>query len=173
MNKTLRTLVGIALFSSILVGAPFKAYAQAGGTGGTIPNLELDQADVRDALRIIFRTVGANYSIDPLVQGTVTLSIRDVPFETALRNVLNQVGATYRVEAGIYVIFLRPTADAAITGQQELLPAEQAMPIRRIRLRSADPFLIIQMLTGEADISLEPESSAFPQGGMGGGLLQF
>ena len=73
-----------------------------------IPVIELDQADIRDALKIIFKAVNASYTASNDVQGTVTVHLRDVPFETALRNVLNQVNATYRVEGNVYVIIPKP-----------------------------------------------------------------
>src|SRR5512132_2905959 len=94
-----------ALLGLLLIGAaPIKAIAQTNPGDTNIPSLELDQADVREALRALFRNVSVSYSIAPEVQGTVTVSLRNVTFETALQNILKQVDATYRIEGGVYQI---------------------------------------------------------------------
>ena len=56
--------------------------AQEDPTQHIIPSMDLQQADVRDALRALFRNVNVNYSIAPEVQGTVTVSLKNVLFET-------------------------------------------------------------------------------------------
>jgi hypothetical protein len=76
---------------------------QTGASGNrNLMDLTLDNADVRDALREIFKTGKVSYTIAPNVQGTVTVSLKNVSFETALGNVARQVDATYRVEGGVY-----------------------------------------------------------------------
>ncbi len=160
MKKSLGMTLGMAAMAFALLATPVRVMAQTGPGTGNIPQIELDNADVRDALKIIFKQVGANYSIAPEVQGTVTVSLKDVPFETVLRNVLNQVNATYRVEGGIYVIILKQ-ADLGVgeTGETMLPTTEAAKPIVRIRLRSADPALIIALLSLNSDVIDQPEQS--------------
>jgi hypothetical protein len=133
-----------------------------------IESLDLDQADIRDALKIIFKHVGYSYSVDPAVQGTIVIHIEKKPFETVLRNVLNQVEATYRIEGGIYNIVPRPTPviDPPSTDPGT---TTQAQTIRRIRIQHADPSLIVRILAGQADIGDQPETSTLQFGG-GGGL---
>jgi bla regulator protein BlaR1 len=72
-----------------------------------IPSVEIQQADVRDALRSLFREVGISYAIAPEVTGKVTASLRNVTFQSALENILRQVDATYRIESGVYSIIRR------------------------------------------------------------------
>ncbi len=94
-------VAGIAI--TLVGGLPRYAAAQQEDISQKqIPSLELDQADVREALRALFKNVNVSYSIAPEVQGTVTVSLKNVTFDTALQNVLRQVDATYRVEAGVY-----------------------------------------------------------------------
>lgn len=155
--------------------APAPVQAQGDPRDRMVQSLELDQADIRDALKLLFRIVGTNYSVASDVQGTVTITLRDVPFETALRAVLNQVDATWRVEGGIYNIIKKPeiaqpTPGIDLGSGPTTAPAQQTA--RRIKIRSADPYLILLLIsqsTPQADVFLQPELSTFPQGGGQGG----
>ena len=132
-----------------------------------IPKLDLDQADVRDALKIIFKHAGKSWSIEQTVQGIVTVHLENIPFETALRNVLGQVDATYRIEGGIYVILPKPTPLPTDTGLTVEIGTE--FITRKIYIRHADPSLIVNILIGEANIGMMPETTAVVLGGSGGG----
>lgn len=70
-------------------------------------SLELTDTDVREALRELFREGGTSYTIAPDVQGSITVALKNVTFETALQNILKQVNATYRIEGGVYIIIDR------------------------------------------------------------------
>lgn len=77
-----------------------------------IDEFQVEQADVRDALRALFKKApDLSYSIAPDVQGNVTIHLRSVPLESALQNLLKQVDATYRTEEGIYLITKREPDD--------------------------------------------------------------
>ena len=73
--KKMYLIVAGAVLGGLLVGAPVRAMAQNDPRDQTIGSLQLDQADIRDALKILFRNVGVSYSIDSNVQGTVTCGI--------------------------------------------------------------------------------------------------
>jgi hypothetical protein len=157
------------VIAGALVAVPVSGIAQ-NQDDKIIESLDLDQADIRDALKIIFKHVGYSYSVDPGVQGTIVIHIEKKPFETVLRNVLNQVEATYRIEGGIYNIVPRP---APIPPDQNLTTGTTApsQTIRRIRIQHADPSLIVQLLSGQADIGTPPETSTMAfGGGFGGGM---
>jgi len=82
-------------------GAPEEAAPQE----VIIPQLELKGVDVTQAVMFLFKASGvSNYLIDPAVTGSVTVSLRDVPFTQALRSILDMVGATFQKEDGIYRI---------------------------------------------------------------------
>ncbi len=172
MKKRISLFIAAGLMAGLMIGAPMKAMAQVDPRDQIIPSLELDQADVREALRLIFKSVNVQYTIAGDVQGTVTVSLKSVPFETALRNVLNQVGATYRVEGGIYNIVLKKeNADINPGDTPDLSttqPKAEAAPVK-IRIRHADPALIFRLLQGVVDPYMQPEMSTSLGGGAGGG----
>jgi type II secretory pathway component GspD/PulD (secretin) len=69
-----------------------------------ISSIEFQQADVRECIRSLCQKAQVPYSIAPDVEGTVTLSLKNVPFENVLKNMLRQVDATYRLESCSYEI---------------------------------------------------------------------
>lgn len=165
-------LVTIALVG-LLAFAPALSSAQSEPRDKILPSVELEDADVRDALKLIFNQAQGSYTVSQQVAGTVTVSLKDVPFETALRNILNQVDATWRYEAGIYVIIPKPT------GNDPTVPdvptnvtntTTESFPVR-IRIRHADPEMIFQLISQNftTNAFLEPEMSSFPRRGFGGG----
>lgn len=169
MKKLLGGVLSLVALAGLLA-APVGANAQqTDPRSQIIPVIELDQADLRDALKIIFRAVGLSYSVASDVQGTVTVSLKDVPFETALRNVLNQVDATYRIEGGVYAIIRKPAA-ATIRPETALDPniaRRQTNFPRKIYIKHADPALIAALLNMAADVNWPPEIS---NGGRIGGV---
>lgn len=75
-----------------------------------IPSMEVQQADVRETLRQLFKQVKVPYSIAPNVQGTVTMSLKNITFEVALQNLTRQVDATYRIRNGLVEVLLKPSS---------------------------------------------------------------
>jgi len=73
-------------------------------------DITLDNNDPRDVLRGLFRDFGASYTVDADVQVTTpclgTISA-GAPFSLALHTILNQCGATYIVQDGVYMIVKR------------------------------------------------------------------
>jgi type II secretory pathway component GspD/PulD (secretin) len=170
MRKKITLALGAMLAIGMLAGAPVRAFAQD-PSQQIIPSLELDSADVREALRALFKNVGVSYSIAPEVQGTVTVSLRNVTFEAALQNILKQVNATYRVEGGIYQIVLKETPTGGTEGDQGTRPEIRSTVIRRLKIRSADPQMIINLLAGSQSTGVFPDESSdanTPSGGNGG-----
>lgn len=91
----------VAFLGAVVIGATMAgpALAQGGEDIRTkiVPSLELQDADIRDALKLLFDSVGVqNYSVKDDVQGRVTVKLTNVAFETALRFVTDQVGARAR-----------------------------------------------------------------------------
>jgi type II secretory pathway component GspD/PulD (secretin) len=172
MRKTLGALLSLALATAMLA-TPATVFAQSSDPDTiVIPSLEFDQADVRDALKVLFRTAGLNYTVAPEVQGVVTLSLRDVPFRTALRNILNQVQATWSESGGIFNVIARPTDTGTGNVTDTQLPGTDTNVnrVRRIPLRSADPYFIYLILSGSGSTSMEPETTTLVGGGGGGGF---
>ncbi len=65
------------------------------------------KVDVRGALRALFRSVSVSYSIGPDVQGLVKVDSNPGRFEDKLWALLIQVHATYEIEGGVFVIYMR------------------------------------------------------------------
>lgn len=169
MKAKFKMLIATLLVGGLLFGTPLKSVAQD-PRDVIIPSLQLDQADIRDALKILFKAVNVSYSINADVQGSVTAALTNVPFETALRNVLGQVEATWRVEGGIYVIIkkVEPTTGTDTNPDLTTTTTATENAVRRIKIRSADPFVIIQLLNGTFDPFMQPEVSTNVGGGGGG-----
>jgi len=74
----------------------------------TISRISVFQANARAVIARLFEATGLSdeFAIAPDVQGTVSLELRDVRFDTALRAICKQVDATYRAMP-LYQIFLR------------------------------------------------------------------
>jgi type II secretory pathway component HofQ len=94
--------------------------AQAAADKDQRVTIELKEVDVRSAIEALFKDRGKNFSIDGNVTGTVAaLSFRDVPFDTALKQLTRSSGLVFRMDAenGIYIITKRPetTAGTGIT----------------------------------------------------------
>lgn len=176
MSNMKKFALGSVLGLALLVALPAGAFAQDGNIEDKkVPSLEFEQADVRDALKTLFRAVNVNYTIDPDVQGTVTLSLKDVPFGTALQNVVRQVDATYRVEGGIYRIVKKeestPAAGKDDNGEPTAPAKKKSLP-RKIFIQHADPQFIAMLLAGDKGTqnwSLHPEITTISNGGSFGG----
>jgi hypothetical protein len=162
----------VLALAAVMAFAPVSISAQQSDPRNqNIPSLDFEQADIRDALHLLFDQVGVSYTVDANVQGTVIAHLKDVTFETALRNLLNQVNATWRVEGGVYNIIVKPVqGEGPVQGPVDTPDVQHA--IVRIPVKYADPQLIVLMLKGEASFDTEPEITNVPQtnGGGGGGL---
>ena len=178
MKSGMKFAVGLVMGLSTFGGMTTVAYGQEDISQKQISSLELEQADVREALRALFKNVNVSYSIAPEVQGPVTVSLKNVTFETALQNVLRQVDATYRVEAGVYEIVKRVDTIGPNKTSDEPTTVPTTKIIRRIKIRSADPAFIAMMIgakEGNQNYDIAPERSTVNKtpndggGGLGGG----
>ena len=166
--------LGAVMFVSMPVTAKALTLgAQGGGqqdlSNKMVDSLNLQDVDVRDALRALFKYAnGTSYVVQPEVQGTVTISLSNVKFELALRNILDQVKATFRIEGGIYQIIARKedTGTTPDNPNPQPVPAANNQPVR-IPLNHADPYLVFMLLRGMS--ASQPETSTLISGGMFGG----
>src|ERR1041385_6157691 len=104
---------GFILLSLLVLGAAANnrpAQAQEGKQDVVQKKvtLNLENARLRHALKLLFTSAGVNYTLDQAVQGSVTVALTDVQFRTALESVLrstqSQSPLTYRVEDSVYII---------------------------------------------------------------------
>lgn len=177
INKTLVSALAIAAVA--IVPQLSSAQTQQGGSGQVtsatdpsqqiVPSLEMESADIREALRALFKSVNIPYIVANDVVGQVTVNLKNVPFETALQAVLKQVDATYKVEGSIYNIIKR---QAATVDPGETIPQGPTLTAKkepvRIKLKHADPQLIFQLLQGQYNPNMQSEISK-GNGTSGGG----
>lgn len=168
--KTWKSLMVAAMGIALVAAAPMS-FAQNDPRDKVIGSLELQEADVRDALRVLFKNVDVSYTVATDVQGTVTVNLKNQTFETVLQAILKQVNATYRVEGGIYNILrkVEDTGPVISTGGQENLPntADQKR-VYKLKVRHADPQFIYNLLIGQSGWNNQPEISTGSIGGGGG-----
>ncbi|HVT11159.1 MAG TPA: hypothetical protein VHE55_02750 [Fimbriimonadaceae bacterium] len=172
MGKNVKIAVAAVLGLTMLVGVPSVAKAQTDPATQIIPSLDFDSVDVREALRALFKSVGVSYSIAPEVQGTVTVNLKNVRFDTALQNILKQVDATYRVEGGVYQIIHREEiVPPTTTGPETTAPTQNKIR-RKVYIRHADPMFIAALIgqdKGNQSFMLDPEMSTVYKTGSGRG----
>ena len=175
------TLSVFIFFAPFALVAPTRSYAQDGGNGSNdITNkrvsLNLDGADIRSALRLLFDSVGANYTLDNSIEGTVTVSLHDVPFHVALDSLLRSTSSTmpltYRVENGVYQIMMKQQQQNNYynqqqnnTNNQQTSTASQQHTVK-IPVNFADAADIATAFGGSV---IEPRYSSLG-GGLGGGF---
>ncbi|MEP0764998.1 MAG: secretin and TonB N-terminal domain-containing protein [Fimbriimonadia bacterium] len=130
--------MGIALLLAVAVW---------GQTPGSV-TVEGEGVPVRQVLDSLFQQAGLQYVLDPAVQGDVTVKVKDVPFETALRLVLRQLRLTYSVEGGVYVIGPAPAEPPPIIQAPEepnLAPGERLV---KIKVHNVPASVVLMMLMG-------------------------
>jgi hypothetical protein len=107
------------------------------------------------------------------VQGLVTVSLKNVPFETALQNILKQVKATYRREGGIYQIINREEEVQKPADDIIADPAPKNNVRRKVHVNHGDPLFLATILSkSSTDFALSPEISTVlktPSNGRGNG----
>jgi type II secretory pathway component GspD/PulD (secretin) len=99
-------LSGLLLFCS-------PAFASQDPLTRTIPEISFTNADVREARRVVAKTSETNYTIDPRIQGTVTLSLTNASVINVYIALGKAVRATVRVEGGIvnFIPEANPTSE--------------------------------------------------------------
>ncbi|AIE86928.1 M56 family metallopeptidase [Fimbriimonas ginsengisoli] len=89
---------------------PFSGPTFSGHVAPSKPvTFKCDRMDLRAALRMLFQLRPTNYTIDPAVQGVVTVSVREVTLDVALTTLLKNSNATYRLDKGVYLVVPRST----------------------------------------------------------------
>lgn len=88
----------------LLLGAALAAVVRAQDDRQVmIQALELDNADIRLVLKTIFQKADASFTIDPTLQGKVTMRVSNLPLHTVLDHVVRQVNAGYAIDqSGVY-----------------------------------------------------------------------
>src|SRR2546428_9824786 len=140
--RTGKALTGLILVAgsglAALVSAPVAAQ-DAGAmrqvglvrTGEGTFSIDVSGADIRTVMRAISQFSGKNIVVDREVKGAVTISLKNVSWEAALRTILRSGGLDYVEEGGIIRVDdatkLQTEAterETARARQMELVPPE-------------------------------------------------
>jgi hypothetical protein len=134
------------------------------GEGGFIPSgqrisMDLKDADIGNVLRMLAFETGMNIVAGPNVTGKVTVALRDVPWDEALRVILAAHGLSYRVEGSI----IRVNTPEELVKMAE---AEAASPVGTeiITLRYATAASLKasfeSMISDRGQIQVEPRTNS-------------
>lgn len=140
-------------------------------------SIDLKDIEVKSAIEALFRNTGKNFAVDPSVGGSISsVSFKDVPFDTALKNLTRTAGLTYRMDGDVYLISKRndpktvvetpnPYPPAPETYNPETDTTKSELVIDKIPLNYTSATEILSMLSGESGTG--GYNSSF--GGYGGG----
>ena len=97
--------------------------------------LDLNNIPIQSALTMLFQGTGLSWAPLAGVSGNVTIALRDVPFEQALKSTLNAANLTYKLQDGVYSIGLKSVIDAPAPA---LAPAPEIGPPPTVELPSSE-----------------------------------
>lgn len=66
--------------------------------------IEMNGAQIEEAIRLLCKSAKKEYVIDSHVKGTVNVILKEATFEVAIEALANSVQATYKIENGVYRI---------------------------------------------------------------------
>jgi type IV pilus secretin PilQ/predicted competence protein len=93
---------------------------------GEIATFELDNYPMRDFFRLISEISGLNVFLDDSVNGTITMTLKDVPWDQALDVVLKNKGLGGQLQGNILRITSNVTLQQEQTAQKALRDAQEA-----------------------------------------------
>jgi len=152
--------------------APHTAGPQAPANGTTRFNgnpvsLDFQGADLRAVLRTFAEISGLNIVIDPTIQGTVDVALRDVPWDQALDIILRANKLGYLVDGSI--VRVAPlTVLAEEESQRRKLADEQALagelrtltrPLSYARGEDLRPLITATVLSQRGSIQTDPRTN--------------
>jgi len=177
-NRTRLLLMVVGLMVA-LVGAVTIGDRVWGQAEDRLITLELRDASLEDALRLIFKDTPYSFTLESGVIGTVTLTLNDVTFSQALRAILQMHSLTYRKDENIYHIVRELPDIAPAPPPEEYQPAPRQNiywfgPGGRYELQYLDCRLVAQWFGGyQITTGLVPwavEAGGGVGGGVGGGM---
>lgn len=166
LTRYLAAFVIVILSIGMICGI---AYAASGDNSPV--SLDLKDADVKSAIESLFKGKNINYSVGSDVQGVISsMSIKDVPFDQALKSLLKTAGLVYRVENGVYMInkkpetstMTQPTPDYGITDTAQVDTTTTAESIiDRIPLTYAGPSDILNIIGGNTNNNQNSQNGTY------------
>lgn len=147
MNTKMFLAVVLLLAAAVAAAAAPEPAAEPGIT------LELRDADARSALEALFRAGDKQFVLESGVSGSVgSVSFKDTPFESALRQLTRSAGLTYRIVDGCYTVGVKqkPQIETAPTPApyvlQDLPVVAEDTIVEKVRLFHTSAYDIITTL---------------------------
>ena len=177
-NRTRLLLMVVGLMVA-LVGAATIGDRVWGQAEDRLITLELRDASLEDALRLIFKDTPYSFTLESGVTGTVTLTLNDVTFSQALRAILQMHSLTYRKDENIYHIVRELPDIPPPPPPDDFQPAPRQNiywfgPGGRYELQYLDCRLVAQWFGGyQLSTGMVPwavEAAGGAGGGVGGGM---
>ncbi len=145
-SRFAKVAMGVVL--SALVVAPLgSAFAQQTPNDLRV-DLKLVDADMMFAAQSLFRQTGIQFVVEPSSEPfkKVTLSLKDVTPEDAVRYICRSAGAEFRRdENGVYIIG-RSKPVEAVPALVESRPGKKAGVVKKLRVMQADVRDVLQMI---------------------------
>lgn len=175
----MKRFVVSVLLAALTAGAAVAPVLAQGDNDprNTRVTLELTNTPVRAAIQALFRFVPFNYTIGTNVDGMISVSLKDVPFEVALRSItrINEPKLVFRrAEGNVYEIDVKPEVDPTLAAQQQPPAVEEETPVearkipQKIQLNFGRVDLIGQLFPGRVTIVRDEEEAGGYGGGYGG-----
>ena len=171
--RTRRDMVMASAILAMVLIFGSLGFAQTGGTAPAASEtekrvtLQFKDVPIGNAIEILFE--GINHVLEPGVQGTVTLSLRDMAFTDALQALLKAAGLTARKESNVYYIGPQKQLPTEVTPVTAVVP-ETEVQVERSKIPE-------KILIGYADVQeiggylgAQVGNSSRNQMGMGGGM---
>ena len=113
--------------------------------------LELKDAPIRTSLEMLFKQAGVNnYVIDNNVAGFVSMNIKELPFDVALKLIMRSAAEplTYTKENGVYIVKVRIISPAPANPVPDITAAPPTGNViwERIPLTFIDPVDLMSVL---------------------------
>jgi type II secretory pathway component GspD/PulD (secretin) len=88
--------------------------------------IDLKDVDAKTAIDVLFKSTGRQFAVDAQVTGYIPIfSVKDTPFDVALKTLCKTAGLVYRVDNNIYIISKKPDTTEMMR-QPESVPTELA-----------------------------------------------
>ena len=143
-------------------------------------SLDFQDADLRAVLRVFAEVSGLNIVIDPTIQGSVDVALRDVPWDQALDVILRANRLGYSVEGTIVriaplTVLAQEEAERAALAEQQALAGElqvRTMALSYARAEDLAPLLSETVLSARGSIQTDVRTNTLIINDLAGQLTQ-
>lgn len=172
MNNRLfpKPLLALAVMglAPIISAGPVQAQENAVSPAQTV-TFTVDQAPIQSVLRTLF--AGRSYSVDPSVQGTVSVNLQNVSFDVALRSVLRASNPPLTMDmlGGAYAIKVKPADTPALPAPAtRTASVPDAVRLYRVPVDSYDAYYLATLMQQSRGLQIVQPNYVNPGAAAGG-----